>query len=128
MYPVLFRMGDFEITTPIEPPDTSYPWLKVCCAPRCRNRGPRLGNREGLKALQFWLSTRINLLLAQTEPDSPVHGVGARAEDSIGKRKRFLGFTFERESHWMLVLYVLVPLTGILLSIVIPGLGRRWFP
>jgi hypothetical protein len=24
--------------------------------------------------------------------------------------KRFLGFTFERESHWMLVLYVLIPL------------------
>jgi hypothetical protein len=42
--------------------------------------------------------------------------------------KRFLGFTFERESHWMLVLYVLIPLIGILLSIVIPGLWRRWFP
>jgi hypothetical protein len=43
-------------------------------------------------------------------------------------RKRFLGFTFERESHWMLLLYVLVPLLGILLLIVIPGLLRCWFP
>jgi hypothetical protein len=43
-------------------------------------------------------------------------------------RKQFLGFTFERESHWMVVLYVLVPLLAILLGIVIPGLWRRWFP
>jgi hypothetical protein len=43
-------------------------------------------------------------------------------------RKRFLGFTFERESHWMMVLYVLIPLLGILLWIVIPGLWRRLFP
>ena len=43
-------------------------------------------------------------------------------------RKRFLGFTFERESYWLAVLYVLIPLLGILLLIVIPGLWRRWFP
>jgi hypothetical protein len=46
----------------------------------------------------------------------------------IGMRKRFLGFTFERESYWMVVLYVLIPLLGILLGIVIPGLWRRWLP
>lgn len=38
-------------------------------------------------------------------------------------RKRFLEFTFARESRWMIVLYVLIPLVGILLAIVIPGLG-----
>jgi len=41
--------------------------------------------------------------------------------------KRFLPFTFERESHWMLALYVLLPLLAILFSIVIPALRRRWF-
>ena len=43
-------------------------------------------------------------------------------------RKPFLRFTFERESHWMVVLCVLGPLLGILFWIVIPGLWRRWFP
>jgi hypothetical protein len=42
-------------------------------------------------------------------------------------RKRFSTFTFERESRWMMVLYVLVPLLAILLLIVVPGLWRRWF-
>ena len=45
----------------------------------------------------------------------------------LDRMKRFLGFTFERESHWMLVLYVLLPLLAILFSIVIPALRRRWF-
>lgn len=40
---------------------------------------------------------------------------------------RFLGFTFERESWWLVALYVLGPLVAILLWIVIPGLWRRWF-
>jgi hypothetical protein len=38
--------------------------------------------------------------------------------------KRFWIFTFERESYWMLVLYVLLPLLAVLLTIVIPGLLR----
>ena len=41
-------------------------------------------------------------------------------------RRRFLGFTFERESYWMVILYVLVPLLGILLAIVIPGCWRMF--
>jgi hypothetical protein len=41
--------------------------------------------------------------------------------------KRFLGFTFERESYWMAAL-LLIPLLGILLAIVIPGLLRLLFP
>ena len=41
-------------------------------------------------------------------------------------RKRLAGFTFERESKWMMVLYVLIPLLAILLLIVIPGLWKRW--
>jgi hypothetical protein len=41
-------------------------------------------------------------------------------------RKR-LRFTFERESYWMLVLYVLLPLLAILFAIVLPALRRRWF-
>jgi hypothetical protein len=41
-------------------------------------------------------------------------------------RKRFPHFTFERESRWMVVLYLLLPLLGILLAIVLPGLIRRW--
>jgi len=45
----------------------------------------------------------------------------------LDRMKRFLRFTFERESHWMLVLYVLLPLLAILFSIVIPALRRRWF-
>ena len=34
---------------------------------------------------------------------------------------------FEREAKWMVVLYLLLPLIGILAAIVIPGLLRRWF-
>ena len=41
-------------------------------------------------------------------------------------RKHFLRFTFERESYWMLVLYVLLPLLAILFAIVIPGVMRWW--
>jgi hypothetical protein len=41
--------------------------------------------------------------------------------------KRFLGFTFERESKWLVLLYIALPLLAILLAIVIPGLLRRWF-
>jgi ribulose-5-phosphate 4-epimerase/fuculose-1-phosphate aldolase len=39
--------------------------------------------------------------------------------------KRFLRFTFERESHSLVVLYVLVPLFAILLALIVPGLWRR---
>jgi len=42
-------------------------------------------------------------------------------------RKRFRHFTFERESHWLVVLYIAIPLLAILLFIVMPGLWRRWF-
>ncbi len=42
-------------------------------------------------------------------------------------RKRLTGFTFEREAKWMVVLFVLLPLVGILFAIVIPGILRRWF-
>ena len=41
--------------------------------------------------------------------------------------KRFRDFTFEREAHWLVVLYIAIPLLAILLWIVIPGLWRRWF-
>jgi hypothetical protein len=41
-------------------------------------------------------------------------------------RKRFLTFTFERESRWLVVLYVLIPLLALLLFILLPGLSRRW--
>jgi hypothetical protein len=46
----------------------------------------------------------------------------------INMRRSFLGFTFERESHWMVVWYLLVPLPAILFGIVIPGLWRRLLP
>jgi hypothetical protein len=42
-------------------------------------------------------------------------------------RKRLAGVTCERESKWMMVLYVLIPLLAILLLIVMPGLWKRWF-
>jgi hypothetical protein len=45
----------------------------------------------------------------------------------MGKRKRFVDFTFDRESYWILAL-LLVPLLGILFWIVMPGLWKRWFP
>ena len=37
-------------------------------------------------------------------------------------------FSFHREPYWLVVICVAVPLLAILLSIVIPGLWRRWFP
>ena len=40
--------------------------------------------------------------------------------------KRFLSFTFEREAKWLVVLFVLLPLLGILFAIVFPGILRRW--
>jgi len=40
--------------------------------------------------------------------------------------KRFWNFTFERESYWLVLLYVLLPLLAILLMIIIPGLWRRF--
>jgi len=42
-------------------------------------------------------------------------------------RKRLWNVTFERESYWLVLLYVLLPLLAILLSIIIPGLWHRWF-
>jgi hypothetical protein len=33
---------------------------------------------------------------------------------------------FQREAKWMVVLYLLLPLLGILTAVVIPGLLRRW--
>jgi hypothetical protein len=42
-------------------------------------------------------------------------------------RKRFLTFTFERESRWLVVLYLLVPLLAMLLSIVLPHCGGGGF-
>jgi hypothetical protein len=41
--------------------------------------------------------------------------------------RKIFRFSFERESYWLVILYVLVPLLAILLMIVIPGLWRRWF-
>jgi uncharacterized membrane protein YjgN (DUF898 family) len=41
-------------------------------------------------------------------------------------KNRRVHFMFERESRWMIVLYVLLPLLAILFAIVIPGLWRRW--
>lgn len=40
--------------------------------------------------------------------------------------RRFWKFTFERESYWLVLIYVLLPLLAILLSIIIPGLWRRF--
>jgi hypothetical protein len=41
--------------------------------------------------------------------------------------RRLIGpFTFEREAKWLIVLYLLLPLLGILLASVLPGLRRRW--
>jgi hypothetical protein len=42
--------------------------------------------------------------------------------------RKWLGwFTFEREAKWMLVLFLLLPLLGIIAAILIPGILRRWF-
>jgi hypothetical protein len=45
---------------------------------------------------------------------------------SVGIRRRFVGFTFERESHWIMAL-LLIPLLGILLEAAAAQsvLGRR---
>jgi competence protein ComGC len=45
----------------------------------------------------------------------------------VGMRKIFR-FSFQRESYWLVAIYVVVPLVAILLFIVIPGLWRRWSP
>jgi hypothetical protein len=50
-----------------------------------------------------------------------------RLRTTIGMRKRFFTFTFERESYWIVAL-LLIPLLGILLGIVLPGLWKQWFP
>ena len=43
-------------------------------------------------------------------------------------RKNLSGpFTFEREAKWLVVIYLLLPLLGILAAIVIPAVLRRWF-
>jgi hypothetical protein len=41
--------------------------------------------------------------------------------------RKIFRFSFERESYWLVILYVLVPLVAILLTIVIPGWWRLWF-
>ena len=40
--------------------------------------------------------------------------------------KRFWNFTFERESYWLVLLDVLLPLLAILLTIMIPGFWQRF--
>ncbi len=42
--------------------------------------------------------------------------------------RQIFRFSFQRESYWLVVIYVALPLLAILLAIVIPGLWRRWFP
>jgi len=37
-------------------------------------------------------------------------------------------FSFKRESYWLVVIGVVVPLLAILFSILMPGLWRRLFP
>lgn len=39
--------------------------------------------------------------------------------------RRMFRFSFERESYWLVVLYVLLPLLAMLLTVFIPGLWRR---
>jgi hypothetical protein len=39
-------------------------------------------------------------------------------------KPRFLGFTFEREARWLLILCIAVPLLLALIAIGIPGLWR----
>ena len=38
--------------------------------------------------------------------------------------KWLTGFTFKREAAWLMVLYVLVPLIGLIIAFVIPTLSR----
>jgi hypothetical protein len=42
--------------------------------------------------------------------------------------RKIFRFSFERESYWLLVICVAVPVLAILVAIAIPGLLRRWFP
>ena len=42
--------------------------------------------------------------------------------------RKILRFSFCASLYWLVVICVGVPLLAILLSIVIPGLWRRWFP
>ena len=70
-------------------------------------------------------------------PTVPCPDVAA-ARDSFGalgllnnvecRMRKIFRFSFKRESYWLVVLYVVLPLLAILLLIVIPGLLRRWFP
>ena len=39
-------------------------------------------------------------------------------------KRRFVGFTFEREARWLMVVCVVVPLLLALIAIVIPGVWR----
>jgi hypothetical protein len=39
-------------------------------------------------------------------------------------KRRFLGFTFEREAGWLMVLCLVIPLLLALIAVVIPGLWR----
>lgn len=47
----------------------------------------------------------------------------ARCVDGLMKR-RFLGFTFEREARWLMVLCLVIPVLLALIAIVIPRLWR----
>ena len=49
------------------------------------------------------------------------------AREGMQMRNRFLRFTFEREAKWLVLLCVLFPLVGIVLSILIPAILRNWF-
>jgi hypothetical protein len=42
--------------------------------------------------------------------------------------RKIFRFSFPRESCWLVVICVALPLLAIMLWIVIPGLWRRWFP
>lgn len=39
-------------------------------------------------------------------------------------RKRFLRFTFENEAKWLMCLFLLLPLLGVFVAIVIPAIMR----
>ena len=42
--------------------------------------------------------------------------------------RKIFRFSFQRESYWLVVICVVLPLLAILLAIAIPGLWGRWFP
>jgi hypothetical protein len=42
--------------------------------------------------------------------------------------RKIFRFSFQRESYWLVAIYLVVPLLAILLFIVVPGLWRRWSP